>query len=121
MKHINTIISMDRTNLKRQIMRRVYYSYALSFFLNSVFWQGVALGISSLLLAKWLHVASIVHNFLATPVSDLPQYVAGSFWGAITHGELLTAIVFVVAGMITVSVAYRLASALRPDTQLALS
>lgn len=89
-------------------MRRVYYSYGLSIVTNVVFWQGIFLGVSAILLARWLHVASIIHNFLSVPVGAVPQYITGSFIGAINHGELLTVFTFVLAAMVSVQVGYRL-------------
>lgn len=93
-------------------MRRVYYSYALGIVSHSMFWQGIFLGVSAWLLAKWLHVASIINNFLSVPVGGAPQYVWNSFWEAITHGELLTAFVLVAAGGVAVSVGYQLTQVL---------
>jgi len=103
-----------KSNMQSIIMRRVYYSYALSFFSQVVFWQGVFLGAAALLLAKWLHVASIIKNFSAVPVGHVPQYVANSFLGAINHGELLTAVVLVLAGGVAISAGYHIAQALTP-------
>jgi len=89
-------------------MRRVYYSYALSIFAHAMFWQGAFLGAAALLLAKWLHVASIINNTLAVPVGRVPQYIVGSMWGAVSHGEVLTVLTFVAAGLVAVSVGYHL-------------
>lgn len=96
------------------IMRRVYYSYALSIFSQVVFWQGMFLGVAALLLAKWLHVAKIVHNFLSVPVGHAPQYVANSFLGAINHGEILTVLTLLLAGGVAISAGYHIAKALTP-------
>jgi len=90
-------------------MRRVYYSYALSVFSHAMFWQGAFLGAAALLLAKWLHVASIINNVLAVPVGRVPQYVVGSVWGAVSQGEVLMVLTFITAGLVTVSVGYHLA------------
>ncbi len=89
-------------------MRRVYYSYGLSIVSHVMFWQGVFLGVATLLLAKWLWVAKIIHNFLSVPVGDAPQYVWNSFWHAVIHCEFLTALTLVLAGGVAVSVGYRL-------------
>jgi hypothetical protein len=103
-----------QTTLQAKIMRRIYYSYALSIFSQVVFWQGVFLSVSALLLAKWLHVASIINNFLSVPIRSVPQYVADSFLGAINHGELMTAVTLVLSLLVAVSVSYHLAQALKP-------
>ena len=98
--------------LHNQIMRRVYYSFAISITTHTIFWRGLFLGAAALLLAQWLHVASIIHNILATPVGNTPQYVANSFVNAVTHGELLTALMLVVAVLVGFSSLWRIAKAL---------
>lgn len=95
-------------------MRRVYYAYALSILTHRLFLEGMFLSIAAFLLAKWLHVASIIDNFLAVPVREVPQFFASSFLGAISHGEVPTVIVFVATCLVTVSVARHLASTLTP-------
>lgn len=100
------------TKLHNRIMRRVYYSFAISITTHTMFWRGMFLGAAALLLAQWLHVASIIHNVLATPVGNTPQYVANSFVNAATHGELMTALVLVVAVLVGFSCLWRIARAL---------
>lgn len=95
-------------------MRRVYYTYALSIFTHAMFWQGVFLSVATLLLAKWLHVESIIHNFLSVPVGNVPGYLYHSFFGAVSHGELLTAMTLVLAGGVAISVGYRLMHEIAP-------
>lgn len=107
-----------KSNMQSSIMRRVYYSYGLSIMSHAMFWQGVFLPVAAFLLAKWLHVASIINNFLAVPVGQTPQYVVNSFVGAVTHGEVLTALTLVAAGVVMVSVGYHLAQALIPRLSL---
>jgi hypothetical protein len=77
-----------------------------------MFWRGLFLGAAALLLAQWLHVASIINNILATPVGNTPQYVANSFVNAATHGELLTALLLVVAVAVGMSALWRITKAL---------
>lgn len=96
------------------IMRRVYYSYAVSIFTHVVFWQGMFLGAAALLLAKWLHVAKIIDNFLSVPVGHATQHVANAFWGAVTHGELLTVVTLVCAGGVAISAGYHIAQSVLP-------
>ena len=102
---------MKSRKLQSAIMRRVYYSYALSIVTHIMFLQGVFLGMAAFLLARWLHVASIVQNFLSVPVGSVPQYVFGSFYGAVTHGEVLTVLVLVAASVVAVSAGYHVAQA----------
>lgn len=93
-------------------MRRVYYSYALSVVVAPIFWQGVFLSVATLLLGQWLHVASIIDNFLSVPVREVPAYVAGSFLGAISHGEVLTALTILLVLIVALLAIRRLAHAL---------
>lgn len=95
-------------------MRRVYYSYAVSIFTQSIFWQGMFLSVAAALLAKWLFVASIIDNLLAVPVGRAPQYIVDAFGNAITHGELLTVLTLVLAGGVAISAGYHIAQALTP-------
>lgn len=94
---------MEQNILQKKIMRRIYYAYTLSFALHSMFWRGIFLGAAAVLLADWLHVASIAHNFLSASVAQVPTYVGNTFIHAATQGELLTVVVFVAAFLITLS------------------
>jgi hypothetical protein len=107
---------MKATSLQSIVMRRVYYSYAISIFSHAMFWQGVFLSVASALLAKWLHVASIFNNFLSVPVGRVPMYIYNTFVGAITHGEFITAITLVLASGVAVSVGYKLMNNFAPRT-----
>jgi hypothetical protein len=71
-------------------------------------WRGIFLGAAAVLLAKWLHVASIFHNFLSVPVGAAPKFVANSFVNAAAHGELLTVVTFVAAGIIALTTCYQI-------------
>lgn len=97
-----------KLDMQSTIMRRVYYSYAISIVSMSIFWQGAFLSVAAFLLAKWLFVASIVRNFLAVPVGGVPHYVWGAFVKAATEGELLMALIFVLAGGVALSSGYQL-------------
>ena len=101
---------MDK-KLHKKIMRRVYYSFAISISTHTMFWRGMFLGAATLLLAQWLHVTSIAQNLLATPVGSTPQYVANSFLSAIDHGEVATVVTVVLAGIIGISCLFRLTQA----------
>ena len=94
--------------MQKQIMRRVYYSYAISIGTHSMMWRGVFLGVATMLLAEWLHVASIVKNFLSVPLGAAPQYVANAFVNAATHGEILMVLTFITTALIAVSSANKI-------------
>ena len=82
-----------QTNLHKTVMRRVYYSFALSFLSEKMLWQGVVLGACIALFGRLTHVAAIIRNLEATRIKDAPQFVLNSFTHALTHGEVLTALV----------------------------
>jgi len=109
---------METQSLQSSIMRRVYYSYVVSIFSHSMFWQGLFLSVATLLLAKWLHVASIMDNFLSVPVGGAPQYVYNSFVGALTNGEFLTALTLVLASGVAISAGYKLMQGIAPRMQM---
>lgn len=106
---------MKSSNLHKTVMKRVYYSYALSFISQVVFWQGMFLGASVLLMGQWLHVASIISNFLATPVGRAPNYVFDAVWGALVGGEELVVVLLVLMIVALFSAGYRIAKNLLPS------
>lgn len=104
----SVLSSMNATQLQKNIMRRVYYAYALSIAGHSMLWRGIFLGAAAVLLAKWLHVASIFSNFLSVPVGNVPQYIANALLNATTHGEVLMLLTLTTASLVGLSCAYRL-------------
>ncbi len=72
------------------------------------------MGVATVLLARWLHVASIINNFLSVPVRGVPNYLYNSFSGAISHGEFLTALILVATSLVAVSAGYRLMQVISP-------
>ena len=99
-----------KNTIKGTVMRRVYYSYAMSFLSQSMLWQGFVLGACIALFGRLTHVAAIIRNIEASQVANVPHYVLVSFEKAFTHGEFLTAVVTLAMIGLTVSVAYRTAS-----------
>jgi hypothetical protein len=95
------------TNLKKTIMRRVYYSYAIGFLSESMLWQGVVLGASIALFGRLTHVAAIARNLEASQLSNVPHYVLVTFEKALSHGEVLTVLVAVAMVGLSVSFMYR--------------
>lgn len=95
------------SNLKKTIMRRVYYSYALGFLSESMLWQGFVLGASVALFGRLTHVAAIIHNLEAIQVSNVPHYVLVSFEKALANGEVLTALVAIAMIGLSASFLYR--------------
>ena len=94
---------MNAKQMNTQIMRRVYYSYIISIAVHPLLWRGMFLGAAAVLLARWLHVASIIDNFLAIPVGNIPQYVTNAVLNAATHGEIIMLLTLIAAGIIALS------------------
>ena len=94
--------------MQKQIMRRVYYSYAISIGTHSMMWRGAFLGAATMFLGEWLHVASIFHNFLSVPIGAAPQYVANAFVNAATHGEAMAVVTIIASGIIAISCAHKI-------------
>lgn len=67
--------------MKRDIMLRVYYTYAISVVFHMAFVHGLALAFSAGLLARAVSVGSILHNLAATPVGYVPTYIFNAFSG----------------------------------------
>lgn len=97
------------TSRKSAIMRRIYLSYAISFTSERYFWNGVLFGVALGLFAKLVHVASVYHNLLGTPLGQLPQYVSHSFTGALASGEIMTVVTTIILLVLSVLFANRVA------------
>ena len=81
------------TNIKKTIMRRVYYSYALSLMTSSALWQGAVLGVCIALFGRLTHVSAISHNCSSVPLKSAPDFVWNAFVNALAGGEILTVLV----------------------------
>lgn len=93
-----------QTSMKKNIMRRVYYSYTLNFVKEPMLWQGFALGACIALFGRLTHVASIAKNFSQTTFENAPHFIYSSFANALAGGEVLTVLVSVF--MIGISVSF---------------
>lgn len=92
------------STLHKNIMRRVYYSYALSITEHSMFWQGIVLGACVAAFGRLTHVASIFHNLSLVPLGGVPRFIEGSFTQALINGEFLT--VLVVLGIVGLTISF---------------
>jgi cell division protein FtsX len=97
-----------KSKLHQNVMRRVYYSFAISMATQPMLWQGFLLGASIALFGRLTHVASIAHNFAATRIENAPTFVWSSFVNAYTHGEVLTVLVVLFMIGLSVSLVARL-------------
>jgi hypothetical protein len=108
MKHIDNNIAATR----RRLMRRVWYSYAISLITGGVFVHGFLLGAVIALFGRLTHVSAIFHNLQAVPFAKLPVYTWRSIEGALTGGEVLTVLVTVLLVGLAVGAVARLAAVL---------
>ena len=81
---MNTNTLQNTKKLHRAIMRRVYYTYALSIALRQSTLLGIAFGASVIGFWKLVSVTSIIQNFLNVPVGHVPQYALQSLMQAQT-------------------------------------
>jgi len=95
-----------QTTLQKNIMRRVYYSFVVTFVTSGPFLQGLLLGGAVALFGRLTHVAAITNNVLSVPLGAVPNYVWNSVVTALAGGEVLTVLVtaFIVALGVMVSV-----------------
>jgi hypothetical protein len=98
---------MNEQQLKNTIMRRVYYSYTVSLVTNPMFWHGLIFSVAGLILADWLHVASIISNFLSVPVGGVPNYIIGSIGSALAGGQVMAVLLLAIVYLIFASSVYR--------------
>jgi hypothetical protein len=92
-------------SIQSQIMRRVYYSYALSYAEQPMLLVGLLLGGAVALFGRVTHVASITDNLLAIPLGNVPGYVSNAFLSAIARGELGTVLaILTIASLSAVAV-----------------
>lgn len=68
--------------LRARIMRRVWYAYVLSVVIRPAAGLGVLLGASAVALWQLVSLSSIIHNFLAVPVGQVPQFLSAAVAGA---------------------------------------
>lgn len=98
--------------MKHIIMRRVYYSFALSILTSAALWQGVVLGASVAAFGRLTHVAAISNNILATPAGSVPAYVGNTILSSVGNGELMTVLVVVLMSTLSAMWAKRIADSL---------
>jgi len=92
-------------------MKRIYYAYAIKLLTSVFLWQGMVLVLSLYLLGRLTHVASIIANFGATPVSHTPNFVVGAFLHALHEGQILTILVALLVVGVTAKVSLQIITA----------
>ncbi len=108
MKHIEHNLN----SIRRRIMVRVWYSYALSLVERSTFAHGLVLGGLVAIFGRLTHVAALTDNLLHVPATSLPSYVWQTMVAALTGGEVLTVLVTLLLVMLAVGAVVRLGRAL---------
>jgi uncharacterized membrane protein YecN with MAPEG domain len=79
--------------LRNAIMRRIWYTYALSVTLRQSTVWGIAFGASVIGFWKLVSITSIVSNFLNVPIGQVPTYVLQSMMQAETLALLAFGII----------------------------
>lgn len=82
-------MTQTRSQLNKLVMRRVWYVFFLSLFVNRGTVAGVTLGVSLGALFELVYVRAIVSNLLHTEVGEVPSYVLQSLQDSFNNGELL--------------------------------
>ncbi len=77
------------TPLQQRIMRRVWYSYAISILARKEFLKGMMLVVGLHLLATLVYVRAVVENFLATELGSLPEHVFSVLSSIVAEGKIL--------------------------------
>ena len=98
----NTAIKSQK--LHAAIMRRVWYTYALSLTLRQSTVWGLAFGASVIGFWKLVSITSIIQNFLNVPVGKAPAYILQSMMQA----EFLALVAFGIIVFTILSVGIRI-------------
>ncbi len=101
METLQTEFAKSR-RLRRAVMRRVWYVFALSIVLRPALLLGAIFGASAIAFWKLVSITSIVENFLQVEVGHLPTYVSAALLQADTAALLaflgLTIVALIVVG-----------------------
>ena len=87
---MNKQATINAQKLRNAIMRRVWYTYALSIVLRQSTVLGLAFGASVIGFWKLVSITSIVQNFLDVPIGQAPQFIVTSMMQA----EMLALLAF---------------------------
>ncbi len=77
---------MQNNQVQKNIMRRVYYAFALRLATHGIVVHGVLFGAALNVFARMVHVARVVEAVQTLPIAYLPQYVLN----AVAQGEVVT-------------------------------
>lgn len=97
-------MSQSVTNLRKAIMRRVYYVYALRLSFHPMTLSLAVFAIALYLLAKLVFVSRVVESFLNVPVREVVPHTLE----VLGYADALTLIVFGVCIMAVLSIGVNL-------------
>lgn len=92
--------------VRRAIMRRVYYAYGLSIVLNPAIIRGFLFGASIIAFWQLVSISSIITNALNVRVGQLPTYI----WQSLAHAEIFALCAFGIIVFTILSVGVKLPS-----------
>lgn len=95
---------MATTNLQKNIMRRIYYTYVLRTVSGLGAVQIALFAVALYAFAEMVHVHKLIQNMMAVSVGDLPQFILNAFM----RGEVLTLIAIGVMAYVSVAMTRRL-------------
>lgn len=101
---MNKTATYNTKKLQKAIMRRIWYTYALSLVLRQSAVWGLAFGASVIGFWKLVSITSIVQNFLNVPVGQAPTYVLQS----VMQAEFFALIAFGIIVFTVLSVGFKI-------------
>ena len=101
---MNKTATYNTHKLQKAIMRRIWYTYALSLVLRQSMVWGLAFGASVIGFWKLVSITSIVQNFLNVPIGQAPTYVLQSMMQA----EFFALIAFGIIVFTVLSVGFKI-------------
>lgn len=90
--------------LRRDIMRRVYFAFALRLLKHPLTTHGVVLVVAGFILARLVHVAAIYQNILNVRIGDLGNYL----YFTLVRADAVTLLVIGVVVFTILSLRWRL-------------
>lgn len=103
-----------KSQLHKNTMCRIWYAYTLMQvkyqLISRAFWQGMVFGVSLLVFAHNVHVASVLQNTLDTPLGRVPEFLLYAVLNAIQNGDLVKVVTLLLLVSITVSILRKIAS-----------
>ena len=90
---------MNTKQIQKNIMRRVYYAYALRLAVNRLTVHTLLAGVALFIMTQFVHFAAVFQNFSQVPVANVDNFVMS----ALTHTEAWTLLTLAAFGAVCVS------------------